>query len=242
MRTQLPSPATIRRHPTTSVRSCTVRAMSEMGADPGLPGPSVGGRLTRDAALAFIQRGDNLLASGDFAEAGRYFSRVVGFDDPALTGAALLGLGEAHYRLNNEPAAVQTWQALLELPENPFTYTAWRNIAAARVRDGDLTGAIDAYREADKRAPREDKAGDRQPARLAHQGDRQHARVEALFRQGPGRRATRHDDADPDRDHGHRLGDRHVHDPGRRRRKASTTGSSSTRWPSRRGSTGACGP
>ena len=60
--------------------------------------------------------------------------------------------------LNNEPAAVQTWQALVELPENPFTYTGWRNIAAARVRDEDLNGAIAAYREADKRAPREDKA------------------------------------------------------------------------------------
>jgi membrane associated rhomboid family serine protease len=132
--------------------------MSEKGAQPGTSGPSVGGRLTRDAALEFIQRGDNLLASGDFAEAGRYFSRVVGFDDPAITGAALLGLGEAHYRLNNEAAALQTWQSLLELPENPFTYTGWRNVAAARVRDDDLTGAIAAYREADKRAPREDKA------------------------------------------------------------------------------------
>ena len=52
--------------------------MSEKGAQPGIPGPGVGGRLTRDAALEFIQRGDNLLASGDFAEAGRYFSRVAG--------------------------------------------------------------------------------------------------------------------------------------------------------------------
>jgi membrane associated rhomboid family serine protease len=132
--------------------------MSEMGAQPGLPSPGAGGRLTRESALAFIQRGDDLLASGDFAEAGRYFSRVVGFDDTAITAAALLGLGEAHYRQNNEPAAVQTWQALLELPENPFTYTGWRNDDADRVRDGDLPGAIDAYREADKRAPREDKA------------------------------------------------------------------------------------
>ncbi len=48
--------------------------------------------------------------------------------------------------------------AVLQLPETPSTYTAWRNVAAARVRDGDLTGAIQAYREADKRAPREDKA------------------------------------------------------------------------------------
>ena len=35
---------------------------------------------------------------------------------------------------------------------------AWRNVAAARVRDGDLNGAIAAYREADRRAPPEDKA------------------------------------------------------------------------------------
>ena len=123
-----------------------------------VPDPSASGRLSRDAALAMLQRGTELLASGDFAEAGQHFSRVVGFDDPIVTAAALLGLGESHYRLNNEAAAVQSWLAVVQLPETPSTYTAWRNIAAARVRDGDLTGAIDAYREADRRAPQEDKA------------------------------------------------------------------------------------
>jgi len=122
------------------------------------PDPSASGRLTRDGALALLQRGAGLLASGDFAEAGQHFSRVVGFDDPVITAAALLGLGEAHYRLDDEPAAVQSWTAVVQLPETPSTYTAWRNIAAARVRDGDLTGAIDAYRESDTRAPQEDKA------------------------------------------------------------------------------------
>jgi Uncharacterized membrane protein (homolog of Drosophila rhomboid) len=122
------------------------------------PDPSASGRLSRDAALALLQRGGELLASGDFADAGQHFSRVVGFDDPAITAAALLGLGEAHYRLNNEPAAVHSWSAVLQLPDTPSTYTAWRNVAAARVRDGDLAGAIDSYREADKRAPHEDKA------------------------------------------------------------------------------------
>ena len=120
--------------------------------------PGATGRLTRDDATKLLRRGSELLASGDFAEAGQHFSRVVGFDDPAITAAALLGLGEAHYRLNNEDAAVQSWSAVLQLPETPSTYTAWRNIAAARVRDGDLTGAIAAYREADRRAPSEDKA------------------------------------------------------------------------------------
>lgn len=120
--------------------------------------PSASGRLTRDSAVALLERGGELLASGDFAEAGQHFSRVVGFDDPTVTAAALLGLGEAHYRLNNEPAAVQSWSAVLQLPETPSTYVAWRNVAAARVRDGDLTGAIEAYRESDRRAPQEDKA------------------------------------------------------------------------------------
>jgi tetratricopeptide (TPR) repeat protein len=105
-----------------------------------------------------LQRGGELLASGDFADARLHFYRVVGFDDPVITAAALLGLGEAHYRLDDEAQAVASWSAVLELPETPSTYPAWRNIAAARVRDGDLNGAITAYREADRRAPEEDKA------------------------------------------------------------------------------------
>jgi rhomboid protease GluP len=120
--------------------------------------PSASGRLTRDAALAMLQRGSELLAAGDFADARMHFYRVVGFDDPVITAAALLGLGEAHYRLDDEAQAVSSWNAVLELPETPSTYAAWRNIAAARVRDGDLNGAINAYREADRRAPAEDKA------------------------------------------------------------------------------------
>ena len=43
-------------------------------------------------------------------------------------------------------------------PTTPATYPAWRNVAAAKVRSGDLQGAIVAYREADKRAPSADKA------------------------------------------------------------------------------------
>ncbi|HEX6868858.1 MAG TPA: rhomboid family intramembrane serine protease [Candidatus Limnocylindrales bacterium] len=122
------------------------------------PDPPEPGRLTRERALVLLQRGSELLASGDFAEASQYFARVIGFDDPAITASAFLGLGEAHYRLNDEDAALANWEAILKLPENPSTYTAWRNIAAARVRAGDLRGAIAAYREADRRAPIEDKA------------------------------------------------------------------------------------
>ena len=127
-------------------------------ARPPAPDPNQPGRLTRDVALTLLERGGDLLDAGEFADAGAHFQRVVGFDDPAITAAALLGLGEAHYRLNDEDAAVQTWSAILQLPETPSTYAAWRNLAAARARAEDNAGAIEAYREADRRAPPEDKA------------------------------------------------------------------------------------
>ena len=121
------------------------------------PDPSVGGRLKRADALAILERAGELLATGDFQAAGEHYARVVGFDDPAVTAAALMGLGEVRYRTDAEQAAVETWSAVVRLGETPSTYRAWRNIAAARVRDGDLPGAMEAYREADRRAPQEDK-------------------------------------------------------------------------------------
>jgi len=116
------------------------------------------GPLERSIAVALVARGRELLDSGDFEPAARHFERVTGFDDPAITASALLGLGEAAYRLDLEDQAITTWQAVLKLPESPSTYPAWRNIAAARVRAGELREAIEAYREADRRAPAADKA------------------------------------------------------------------------------------
>jgi rhomboid protease GluP len=124
----------------------------------GPPDPTTGGPLTRQAAAALLERGSELLAAGEFGGAGDHFARVVGYDDPSITAAALMGLGEVRYRLDEEAAALATWLAVLRLGETPSTYGAWRNIAAARVRAGDLPGAIEAYREADRRAPQEDKA------------------------------------------------------------------------------------
>lgn len=134
--------------------------MNEIPATGPTPAPdlSVEGPLTREAARAILERAAELLESGDFRDAALHYRRVVGFDDPAVTAAALLGLGEALYRLDQDDAAIATWESILELPETPSTYPAWRNIAAARVREGDLGGAIAAYREADRRAPLEDKA------------------------------------------------------------------------------------
>ncbi|MBA2720875.1 MAG: rhomboid family intramembrane serine protease [Chloroflexi bacterium] len=116
------------------------------------------GPLTREAATTLLVQGAALLETGDYGEALGTYQRVVGFDDPEVTAAGLLGMAQARYRMDDEESAIRTWEAILELPETSATYHAWRNVAAARVRDGDLNGAIGAYREADRRAPDSDKA------------------------------------------------------------------------------------
>ncbi len=127
---------------------------------PGQPSRGVigNGPLTREQALALLDRAAELFELGEYPDAANHYRRVVGFDDAGVTGSALLGLGQALYRLDDEAGAVATWESVLELPENPATYRAWREVAAARVREGDLGGAATAYREADRRAPPEDKA------------------------------------------------------------------------------------
>jgi membrane associated rhomboid family serine protease len=120
--------------------------------DRHVPGP-----LDRQAAGQLLDQAAALIESGDYPEAFSTYQRVVGFDDPEVTAAALLGMAQARYRMDDEDGAVRTWEAVLELPETTSTYHAWRNVAAARVREGDLNGAIAAYREADRRAPASDK-------------------------------------------------------------------------------------
>ncbi len=116
------------------------------------------GPLTREAAIAALAHAADLVASADFLDAARVYQRVIGFNDTSITAGALLGLGEALYRLNEDAQALGEWEAATQLPENEHTYAAWRNVAAARVRAGDLRGALNAYREADRRAPRDEKA------------------------------------------------------------------------------------
>ena len=132
--------------------------MSEPNVLRGATDPNVDGPLSRETARALLDKGAELMASGEFPAAFMHYRRVIGFDDPDVTAAALLGAAQAQYRMDDEAGAVATWEAILQLPETPATYHAWREIAAARVRDGDLQGAIGAYREADRRASPSDKA------------------------------------------------------------------------------------
>lgn len=115
------------------------------------------GPLTPDVARRLVDRGRAKLDAGEPGLAAVDFQRVIGHEDAAVTGAALLGLGDALYRLDDEPQARGAWEAVTRLPDNPSTYRAWRNLAGMHVRDGNLAGAIEAYREADGHAPAEDR-------------------------------------------------------------------------------------
>lgn len=122
-------------------------------SDPGVPGP-----LDRRTAEALLARADVLLAASEFDAARAHYARLIGFPDPAITGAALLGTGESLFRLDDEAGALWSWEQVTRLPENPSSYAAWRQVAAARVRAGSLRTAFAAYKEAERRAPAQDRA------------------------------------------------------------------------------------
>ena len=127
-------------------------------ADPGLDAAlQTQGPLDAATAQRLIARGRERLDIGEAAQAIADFRRVIGQEDPAITGEALLGYGDALYRLDDERQATAAWEAVVRLRDNASTYQAWRNLAGARVRAGELQAAIEAYREADRRAPAEDK-------------------------------------------------------------------------------------
>ncbi len=119
--------------------------------------PAVTGPLTADQARDLLDQAAELQSGGDYADAAATYQRVVGNADPAITAAALLGLGQSLYRLDRDDEALAVWEEVVRLPETPSAYRAWRELAAARVRSGDLRAALVAYREADRRAPAEDR-------------------------------------------------------------------------------------
>src|SRR5664280_240587 len=112
--------------------------------------PAIAGPLDRATA-------EVLLAASEFDAARAHYARLIGFPDPAITGAALLGTGESLYRLDDEAGALWSWEQVTRLPENPSAYAAWRQVAAARVRAGSLRAAFEAYKEAERRAPAQDR-------------------------------------------------------------------------------------
>jgi membrane associated rhomboid family serine protease len=116
------------------------------------------GPLDRDAAVALIEGADVLVNQGEYEQAAIIYTRVIGHHDADLHVAALLGLAECRFRLDEDEAALQAWIVATQAPETPLTWLAWKRLAAARVREGNLPSAARAYREAERRAPMSERA------------------------------------------------------------------------------------
>jgi membrane associated rhomboid family serine protease len=118
---------------------------------------SAAGPLDQQSAIAFVREADALAGRGEYEQAAIYYGRVVGHADPELHVAALLGLSEARYRLDEDEAALQGWIVATQAPETRLSWLAWKRLAEARVRGGDMAGALAAYRQSERRAPPEER-------------------------------------------------------------------------------------
>ena len=120
--------------------------------------PSARGPLDRATVIAVLHRADDLLEADEAPHALALYSRTIGTSDRDVSAAGFYGVGNALYRMDREAEALNAWEQATSVGETPVTYRAWRQVAAARVRSGDLSGALEAYRECERRAPSEHKA------------------------------------------------------------------------------------
>src|SRR6188474_145060 len=103
-----------------------------------------------------LEEGRRLLDQGDQDAALRILAPLTGHPDADLAGEAWILIGTARYRLDDEPGALVAWQAAAN-GGGRSAWLGWRSAAEQHVRDGDLEEAITAYREADRRAPQEER-------------------------------------------------------------------------------------
>jgi rhomboid protease GluP len=107
--------------------------------------------------LQLLEQARRAAESGEYEQAAGLFSRGVGNPDPQVHVASLLGLADARYRIDDEYGALAAWLAATQAPETALAWQAWVQLAGARVREGDLVGATRAYREAEARAPADER-------------------------------------------------------------------------------------
>jgi len=99
-----------------------------------------------------LAEGQRLLDRGDLEAAVETLTPLTGQADAELGTAAWLAIGTARYRLDDEAAALSAWQSAADRGGSQ-AWLGWRAVAEQRVRNGELDEAIEAYREADRRAP-----------------------------------------------------------------------------------------
>ena len=99
-----------------------------------------------------LAEGQRLLDAGDLDAAVQILAPLTGHPDAELGSAAWLAIGDARYRLDDEPGALAAWQQAADRGGSG-AWLGWRKVAEQEVRDGHLEDAVAAYREADRRAP-----------------------------------------------------------------------------------------
>jgi rhomboid protease GluP len=134
-----------------------LRIDGPLGLPPGFD-PAAQTPLDRASAIAAIAQADDLMERSEPELALPLYSRATYISDRDVAAAGFYGLGNALYRLDHEAEARQGWERATSFGDTPVAYRAWRQVAAARVREGDLPGALDAYRQCEKIAPRSDRA------------------------------------------------------------------------------------
>ena len=97
-----------------------------------------------------------LLDQGDVDAAIAAAEPLTRHTDSGVSGEAWLLIGTARYRGDDEAGALVAWRAATER-DGPVAWLGWRSVAEQLVREGDLESAITAYREADRRAPAQER-------------------------------------------------------------------------------------
>jgi membrane associated rhomboid family serine protease len=103
-----------------------------------------------------LEEARRLLDSGDPGGALNIVAQLTGHPDRDLVGEAWLIVGTARYRMDDEPGALAAWQQAA-LAGGSNAWLGWKSVAEQYVRDGDIENAIAAYREADRRAPADER-------------------------------------------------------------------------------------
>jgi membrane associated rhomboid family serine protease len=108
----------------------------------------------RPSAISALTRAHELMEESEPDQALALYTAVANWPEREICAAGFFGMGNALYRLDREVEARSAWERAARLGETPVTYAAWRQVAAALVREGDLKAALAAYRECERRAPR----------------------------------------------------------------------------------------
>jgi membrane associated rhomboid family serine protease len=105
-----------------------------------------------DEQVQRLDEARGLLDGGEPDAASAIALSLTGHSDPDVAGEAWLIIGTARYRTDDEAGALAAWRSAANAGGRS-AWLGWRSAAEQLVRDGDLDGAIAAYREADRRAP-----------------------------------------------------------------------------------------